>query len=1444
MKKCERSFRKFFVFQFILFFLASFLSFGQSLSPNSVSTANLSAATTGPYTGKPNINIPVTGISGKQISVPVSLYYNASGVRVEEIASWVGLSWNLDVGGAITRTIKGIDDFNNKGYFSPPQNMPTSISNTCYDGAANYFDYIEDVIELTTDAEPDIYNASLPGFSAQFFFDQAGNPYTIPRQKVKIVKPSNAFGEWTITTTDGFIYKFGGTGFNEISDGTVTTWHLKNITSPLGEVVNFFYTAQTTSYALVPSELSLLVMNTTCAAIDEDLEFSRDVHVTGLFLDRIEVGDSKIEFELGDRCDILGKKLDKIVVKEDSEIIKEFHFDYQCDPAKQRLWLTELRETTGGELALPPHRFTYNNKESLPGINSYAQDHWGFHNGKSNSTLVPSYLESNFSFSGGDRTPNSTTVLNGVLSRIQYPLGGFTEYTFESNDYNNYVSQYPEVTETNESYQAAAGNRSSLMPDDGFDQFELFTSTTVTFNCVVDRLGQAAAGTHHVQLKQGTTVLKTWTQSGSFTMLLTPGVYDIIADIGTNDPNIFLSEISLSYKLLTAESSAPSTRYGGGIRVKKIVTNEGTGNSEDVVHTYDYTNFSNSLTSGKLMSGPVYNYKLRSYCPGSTYTDYRIFSSTSAVSLSSSASGAYVGYDNVTVYYEDGSDEGKTEYTYINNADGFKASATIHGTQAVPYTPNNGNWYQNGLMDKRQDYRRYMGTYYLQATEDPTYNFVEQFIGRGLVVAEEAVFSQRCEDLFHAFYDVRTSWIQLASVTSSTYDGDGVGTGSGISTTVEFEYDATEPWLTKKKSTTNSDGIEYITEYKYPHDFDNSVFNQGIGSLKAAYLHATLVQQIQSRKEAGVTKVTGSSVTQFHYDQGANAHLPIAVHSIEIPEPVTDFTFNSLNPLSDSRFEEQVTYDYDDDGNLIEMTREGQKSSSIFGYDDDLPMAQIVNAAFSEVAYTGFETADKGNWSYPANEITTDSYTGSGSFSGSGTLTAAVPNGSYLVSMWAKGSGNITVEGVAKTVTAGWSQLTWQITSTSDIDVVNPTGSIIDELRVHPSDAMMTSYTFDPTIGMVAVAGADGRARISEYDDHDRLKLVKDFKGNILRTNDYSLRSVLYGEIVGDNPTLNVSSSWSINLGEDLPPGITCSWNFGDGSAIQTGTTANHVYSKLGHFNIEVTLSKLGFETVVERRAVKVAGSLAGTITNGTTNINSSIVLNVAGYASNPAGTTYSWSINNTAGNPMTGLGAVTSYDRLGTYSVSVTIDHRDYPSLTVNKDITVTGQMVASWTPPSGNLVEDQSFSFIASPGINPFDAVYQWSFGGTGLSISKSFAVPTEPSNMTATLTVTHPNYSSVDSSHSFQILYGPPIFTATRSSNGSVTMNVVNSEPDFKFEWRTKDGLAEWSEWSSSTTSSRSYTTGTMSVSLRVECRVTDDGGGGTTSAIVSFNGLVEQ
>src|SRR5438105_6682476 len=60
--------------------------------------------------GLPQIEIPIYQIKDGDISIPISLSYHASGIKVSETPGWVGLGWSLNAEPSITRSIKGKAD--------------------------------------------------------------------------------------------------------------------------------------------------------------------------------------------------------------------------------------------------------------------------------------------------------------------------------------------------------------------------------------------------------------------------------------------------------------------------------------------------------------------------------------------------------------------------------------------------------------------------------------------------------------------------------------------------------------------------------------------------------------------------------------------------------------------------------------------------------------------------------------------------------------------------------------------------------------------------------------------------------------------------------------------------------------------------------------------------------------------------------------------------------------------------------------------------------------------------------------------------------------------------------------------------------------------------------------------------------------------------------------
>ena len=74
--------------------------------------------------------------------------------------------------------------------------------------------------------------------------------------------------------------------------------------------------------------------------------------------------------------------------------------------------------------------------------------------------------------------------------------------------------------------------------------------------------------------------------------------------------------------------------------------------------------------------------------------------------------------------------------------------------------------------------------------------------------------------------------------------------------------------------------------------------------------------------------------------------------------------------------------------------------------------------------------------------------------------------------------------------------------SSGSISTTKTTGQI-DELRVYPSDAQMTTYTYDPLIGLTSQTDPNNLTIYYEYDSFGRLKSIKDSNGKLLQQTDY-----------------------------------------------------------------------------------------------------------------------------------------------------------------------------------------------------------------------------------------------------------------------------------------------------------------------------------------------------
>ena len=147
----------------------------------------------------------------------------------------------------------------------------------------------------------------------------------------------------------------------------------------------------------------------------------------------------------------LPKSLGKIKVQQTTDVCSDFQFsyDYYSDPSYgsipegKRLRLLNLKEVScDGSIEKPPYIFTYQGA-ALRWRFSHSVDHWGFYNFAGSNegqtiNLPPTNVTVNgtsFSYGNADRETNESAMLEGMLTKIDYPTGGNTQFTFEANDY-------------------------------------------------------------------------------------------------------------------------------------------------------------------------------------------------------------------------------------------------------------------------------------------------------------------------------------------------------------------------------------------------------------------------------------------------------------------------------------------------------------------------------------------------------------------------------------------------------------------------------------------------------------------------------------------------------------------------------------------------------------------------------------------------------------------------------------------------------------------------------------------------------------------------------------------------------------------------------------------------------------------------------------------------
>lgn len=419
-------------------------------------------------TGVPSISIPLYEIKVGNYTLPISINYHASGIKVQDMATPVGLGWTLNAGGVVNKQVRGTDDHLTGNSLDLEYISEAEIDYDMQHNSimSNYM-WHRLASKAGGDTESDRYTYNINGKGGVFRYCVTDNSLrTIPYSGIKIENIST--GGYKITDTDGTKYYFQqgetNTDYNSSSLSATTTWYITKIEPATSKNVIEFtyemgktYTMEYINQMYNTGKSYDLYYNTTFGWYDlvenmyySDFFLSYCGYYHGIkLLKQISWAGNTMTFNYQqDRreLDLDLDRLTSVVVKNiNNTIVRNITFDndYYMGTNKNdyRMLLRGLSVQGSSSTGALNYSFNYNSM-ALPNYVVVGadirchEDYWGYYNGKNDQFWMPSSVYSNGNVIN-NRTPNEFMVA-GTLSSITYPTGGSTEIEMEPNVADQY----------------------------------------------------------------------------------------------------------------------------------------------------------------------------------------------------------------------------------------------------------------------------------------------------------------------------------------------------------------------------------------------------------------------------------------------------------------------------------------------------------------------------------------------------------------------------------------------------------------------------------------------------------------------------------------------------------------------------------------------------------------------------------------------------------------------------------------------------------------------------------------------------------------------------------------------------------------------------------------------------------------------------------------------
>ncbi len=1164
------------------------------------------------YTGQASTNIPMYTINVDGVSLPIGLNYHSGGIRVNEVATSVGLGWGLSQGGQITRVIKGKPD--EKNYLTTDKTVPY-IKNLLKDPSSYKYStpfsgpiahVISELSSLPTnqtegslDVQPDEFIYNFNGYSGKFVFNQkrsVSNPYgelvMLPENNLKItpIFDENIIIRWEIQDPNGIKYIFGvDTWDSRLSNSAgeflnttqnvsaksdkytsvnaFTGWKIKRIITPNKRTIDFEYTTDNFHEASFNGETQIVSpYSYRHQSKYNSKSFSSSIGRKSRLI-KIRTSKEELTFNYGSREDSpSGFKLERVEVRDyHGNLINKINLNHSyfisADTKQNDFWYSnsypyrmtdqEFKKRlkldsvdffdtdTGDKIAT--YTLAYNETRPLPRRFSYAQDAWGYYNGKnSNNSVLPkvNFYDINGSLltvGGSNRAIDSTYTQSGMLTSITYPEGGRTEYIYENNRFQLETSQLYGLEHVlgvpleNQSVSLINDrthwDRRRLNPNTNLYEYSYITDFNISedvkdqgkveFTTYSKITGEQESPIYKVYfeiIKNTGNVHESIVYSSelisSGSLNLSPGDYRLRMIIETSyyDERKDEARISLKWK---KEIPRLQTVKTGGLRIKEMKHFDVGSTTPKMMKKYKYPIY---LISDFLKM-PVFLQKIKmtEVVPIEKGDFPYILDISAGLKLHSypvhpvlSIGNGNFGYKKVieqivspvneSVLYEN-----EYQYEYIDRYNERRGAL-------AKYTPNTYDWVSGYLKRVKQGNVRETYNGY-SALLNPNPKYFEQKEAYGIVtelIPYPLSFEQVTEFVpVHSNipeYKYQSGYKMLTTKVTRSYEN-----GKEIKVEENYLYNTNSLKPTKTEITYGNNEKKTIA-YLYSNTTQSTP--------ELSHLVAQKLKD-DNREELikTVIKKNGNIVsTQMNiYDIWTNNIANLKNLKTAKGKITTE------NPLED-----RIQYHrYDNNGNPIELSKaNGTNIVYIWGYQNQYPIAKIENATYAQVVGYAEDLQIKSN-----------------------------QDNDHCKS------------------------------STCKEEVLR---NALQELRDGLPNAMVSTYTYDPLIGVTSMTEPNGYTTYYKYDGFNRLDHIADADGKVLKKYNYNYKDER--TIVEVYPPLQLevkSNHTHIIKGTEVKFSINRSGGSGhytylwkvNGAKVSTDVMFNKTFSTVGTYTVSCTLT-------------------------------------------------------------------------------------------------------------------------------------------------------------------------------------------------------------------------------------------------------------------------------